>query len=346
MNEYEEIRNYCLNCITKPCKEKGCPLQNDIPTFIHENDIKKAFEKLSSTTVLPAICGRICPHSQQCQGSCVRGIKGEPVSIGKMESMIGDMSLKEGWPIPKEVEERLTSKKVAIIGGGPAGLTCAAFLARNGVQVTIYEKNEQLAGILSYGIPDFRLEPTIVEETINKILALGIEAKTNFELGENIKLEDLISQYNLKDNSQVKLNEHSLVTVRGKKIISKQTPFIVNKSFACEIYLKLILLENNIDFKDLKGINGHKIFKLYSKTNSDFKSNLYHEMRLKNFTNIEDKIENISEAFINWRYIYEKYEKIDSLDFMFLDELCNYLDEKSKELILKNYNYDVNKDIR
>ena len=195
MNEYEEIRNYCLNCITKPCKEKGCPLQNDIPAFIHENDIKKAFEKLSSTTVLPAICGRICPHSQQCQGSCVRGIKGEPVSIGKMEAMIGDMSLKEGWPIQKEVEERLTSKKVAIIGGGPAGLTCAAFLARKGVQVTIYEKNEKLGGILSYGIPDFRLEPTIVEETINKILALGIEAKTNFEIGENIKLEDLQKEY-------------------------------------------------------------------------------------------------------------------------------------------------------
>ena len=156
----------------------------------------------------------------------------------------------------------------------------------------------------------------------------------------------MISQYNLKDNSQVKLNEHSLVTVRGKKIISKQTPFIVNKSFACEIYLKIILLENNIDFKDLKGINGHKISKLYSKTNSDFKSNLYDEMCLKNFTNIEDKIENISEAFINWRYIYEKYEKIDPLDFMFLDELCNYLDAKAKELILKNYNYDVNKDIR
>lgn len=195
MSEYEEIRKYCLNCKTKPCKEKGCPLQNDIPTFIHENDIKKAFEKLCNTTVLPAICGRICPHSQQCQGSCVRGIKGEPVSIGKMEAMIGDMSLKEEWPIPKEAEERLTSKKVAIIGGGPAGLTCATFLARKGVQVTIYEKNEKLGGILSYGIPDFRLEPEIVEKTINKILALGIEAKTNFELGKNIKLEDLQKEY-------------------------------------------------------------------------------------------------------------------------------------------------------
>lgn len=162
----------------------------------------------------------------------------------------------------------------------------------------------------------------------------------------HIKLEDLISQYNLKDNSLVMLNEHTLATMRGKEIVSKQTPFIVNKSFACEIYLKLILLENNIDFKDLKGINGHKIFKLYSKTNIDFKSNLHQEMCLKNFKNIEDKIKNISEAFINWRYIYEKYKKISSLDFLFLDELCNFLDAKAKELILKNYNYDVNKDIR
>lgn len=162
----------------------------------------------------------------------------------------------------------------------------------------------------------------------------------------NIKLEDLIRNYNLKDNSQVKLNEYPLATARGNKIISKQTPFIVNKSFACEIYLKLILLENNISFKDLKGINGHNIFKLYSKTFSNFKSNLNREMFLKKFANVEDKIENISEAFINWRYIYEKYEKIDSLDFIFLDELCNYLDAEAQKLILKNYNYDVNKDIR
>ena len=195
MSEYEEIRKYCLNCKTKPCKEKGCPLQNDIPEFIHENDIKKAFETLCNTTVLPAICGRICPYSQQCQGSCIRGIKGKPVSIGKMEKMIGDMSLKEEWTIPKDINEKLTNKKVAIIGGGPAGLTCSAFLAKKGVQVTIYEKNEKLGGILSYGIPDFRLDQTIVEKTIKKILELGINVKTNFELGKNLKLEELQKEY-------------------------------------------------------------------------------------------------------------------------------------------------------
>lgn len=162
----------------------------------------------------------------------------------------------------------------------------------------------------------------------------------------DINLEKFITQYGIKDNSPVKLNDQTLITARGNRIISKQTPFIVNKALACEIYLKLILLENNIDCKDLRGIDRHKLSKLYSKTNSDFKLNLQHEMILKKFANIDDKIENISEAFINWRYIYEKYEIINSLDFMFLDELCNYLDEEAKQLILKNYNYDVNRDIR
>jgi len=162
----------------------------------------------------------------------------------------------------------------------------------------------------------------------------------------NIKLEDFIIRYGLKDNSPVQLNNQAMLTARGDKIISKQSPFIVNKSFACEVYLKLILLENNIDFKDLKGINGHKLCKLYSKTKSSFKKELQEYMIPKGFNNIDEKIKNISEAFINWRYIYQKYEIIDSLDFIFLDELCSYLDEQSKQLILKNYSYDVSKDIR
>ena len=165
----EEIREYCLNCKVKPCSNKGCPLNNDIPSFIHEQDCKKAFEILCNTTVFPAICGRICPHEKQCQGSCIRGIKGEPVSIGQMEAIIGDVSIKENYAIPKNINEQLKDKKVAVIGGGPAGLTCAAFLAKEGVQVTIYEKHDKLGGILTHGIPDFRLDKSIVEATINKI---------------------------------------------------------------------------------------------------------------------------------------------------------------------------------
>ena len=194
MNE-EEIREYCLNCVNKPCSNKGCPLNNDIPSFIHEKDLKKAFDILTKTTVLPAICGAICPHEKQCQGSCIRGIKGESVPIGKMEEYIGKNAIENNYEIEKEIDETLKDKKVAIVGGGPAGLTCSAFLARNGVHVTIYEKQKELGGILTHGIPDFRLDKKVVEKSIKKILDLGINVKTNCELGKDILINDLIKEY-------------------------------------------------------------------------------------------------------------------------------------------------------
>lgn len=190
MNE-EEIRNYCLNCPTKPCKQNGCPLQNDIPNFIHEKDLKKAYEIICKTTVISAICGRICPHERQCQGSCIRGIKGKPVEIGKMEQIIGDNSIKFNYSIPKEIDESMVNKKVAVIGSGPAGLTCAAFLAKKGIKVTIYEKHKELGGLLSHGIPQFRLDKNIVEKTIEKIVDLGIDVELEKELEKNISIEEL-----------------------------------------------------------------------------------------------------------------------------------------------------------
>lgn len=190
MNE-EEIRKYCLNCKNKPCSNNGCPLNNNIPKIIHEEDLKKAYEILCETTVLPAVCGRICPHEKQCQGNCIRGIKGEPVSIGQMEAFIGDISIERGYKIPLKIEENLKDKKVAVIGGGPAGLTCAAFLAKRGVNVTIYEKHAQLGGLLSHGIPDFRLPKEIVSKTIQKILDLGIKVELNKELGKDVNLNEL-----------------------------------------------------------------------------------------------------------------------------------------------------------
>ena len=189
--EEKEIREYCLNCKVKPCSVKGCPLNNDIPSFIHEEDYEKAFNILCNTTVLPAICGKICPHEKQCQGSCVRGIKSHPVPIGDMESIIGDMSIKNNYKIPKEIDEKLVDKKVAVIGSGPAGLTCSAFLARKGVQVTLYEKYNELGGILVHGIPEFRLPKQTVKDTISKILDLGIKVELNKELGKNLNIEDL-----------------------------------------------------------------------------------------------------------------------------------------------------------
>lgn len=189
---------YCLNCKLKPCSLKGCPLNNDIPTFIKqikEEKYTEAYETLSKTTVLSAICGKICPHKKQCEGSCVRGIKGKPVNIGELESFIGNYSITNKLKISKKEQCSNSKIKVAIVGGGPAGLTCSAFLAKQGIQVTIYERYEFLGGLLIYGIPEFRLEKDIVKNTIQKILDLGVEVKYNQKLGENLKLEDLTNNY-------------------------------------------------------------------------------------------------------------------------------------------------------
>lgn len=187
-----EEKNYCLNCKNKPCSTSGCPLGNDIPGFIKAENDKTAFEILCKTTVLPAICGRICPKSRYCQANCIRGIKQTPVEIGKLEQYIGDISIKNNYKIPQYIDEE---KKVAVVGSGPAGLTCAAFLAMKGIKVTIYEKNKKLGGILQYGIPSFRLDKKIVDESIKKILDLGIETKTEKELGKDFTIEQLAKEY-------------------------------------------------------------------------------------------------------------------------------------------------------
>lgn len=202
VNVIKDKAEYCLNCIKKPCSET-CPLNNDTAGFIKlikNEKYKEAFELLCNTTVLQAVCGKICPHTKQCQKSCVRSIKGDAVSIGDMEAFIGDLAIKNDWKIPRNNSCTDKNKKIAVIGGGPSGLTCAAFLAKEGYKVTIYEKHEELGGILTHGIPEFRLNKTIVKETIKKILELGIEAKTNKQLDispkeNSITLKDLENEY-------------------------------------------------------------------------------------------------------------------------------------------------------
>ena len=294
MKNIEEIRNYCLNCINKPCSNRGCPLGNDIPAFIHERNPKKAFEIISRTTLLPAICGRVCPHSKQCQGFCIRGIKGEPVKIGDAEAYIGDISLKENYKIPrldlnelikKENEEASHYKKrddefikqktmdkidynsfnegkcmlkVAVIGSGPCGLTCAGFLARYGAKVTIYEKYEKLGGLLRHGIPDFRLDRKIVDKTIEKILDLGIKVETGRELGKNIKnlqkefdvifisIGANMSNETLKGENVIKGNEFlehlNVLSEQGKNKNGKESENVEEKikidKYSSEIYGK------------------------------------------------------------------------------------------------------------
>lgn len=198
MKEILNKANYCLNCLVKPCSNKGCPLNNDIPTFINlakNGEFEKAYEIITKTSVLPSICGRICPHYKQCQGSCIRGIKGNPVSIGEIEAFIGDMAIKHNYNIKKFDKQDLYQKNIAVIGGGPSGLTVSSFLARRGANITIYEKYSNLGGILTRGIPEFRLPKNIVEKSIDKILALGINVKYNMQLGKDFKLDDIKNKY-------------------------------------------------------------------------------------------------------------------------------------------------------
>ncbi len=193
--EIQEKANYCLHCVVRPCQMSGCPLGNHIPDFIQavkENNFEKAYEILSETTVLESICGRICPHEKQCQGKCVRGIKGEPVSIGELEAQVGDYASEHNLTIPKEAKKE---GSVAIVGTGPAGLTCGAFLAKKGYMVTIFEKYTKLGGILNHGIPEFRLSEAVKEQTIQKILDLGITVKMGQELGQDFTLAELENEY-------------------------------------------------------------------------------------------------------------------------------------------------------
>ena len=186
----------CLECVRKPC-QLGCPLNNDVRGFIKlvkEEKYREAYQLLSETTVIPSICGRVCPKSKQCEGKCVKGrIKdSNAVEIGKIETFVGEMALKNNWSISSLP---LKNKRVAVVGGGPSGLTCAAFLRRNGYNVVIYERHDYLGGLLYHGIPEFRLDKTLLEKVIDKILELGIDVKLNQSIVKDFSLEDLETEY-------------------------------------------------------------------------------------------------------------------------------------------------------
>lgn len=191
-----KIQSYkCASCVTKPC-QVGCPLNNDITEFIRLvrlDKYKEAYEVLSNTTVLSSVCGRICPHERQCQNSCARKLSYGSIKIGEIESFIGDKAIENDWSLPKPIIEH--KEKIAIIGSGPASLTCAGFLREKGYQVDIYEKHSYLGGLLYHGIPEFRLNKDLLNKTIKKILDLGINVNLNNEIGKDIQLEDLVNQY-------------------------------------------------------------------------------------------------------------------------------------------------------
>ncbi|MGI6176734.1 MAG: NADPH-dependent glutamate synthase [Christensenellales bacterium] len=184
----------CLNCKHKPCIA-GCPVNVRIPEFIvkiADGDFAGAYEEITKTNTLPAICGRVCPQETQCEQRCVRGIKGEPVAIGRLERFAADWHLKNGTPKLEEVEKN--QFKVAVVGAGPASLTCASDLAKMGYSVTVMEAFHTPGGVLVYGIPEFRLPKSVVASEIDSLKSLGVEIQTNMVIGRVLSVDDLFEQ--------------------------------------------------------------------------------------------------------------------------------------------------------
>lgn len=185
----------CLNCKNAQCV-KGCPVSINIPEFIHnvkEGNIEEAYRVIGQSSALPAICGRVCPQESQCEGKCIRGIKGEAVSIGKLERFVADWAREND--IKPEKAASKNGKRVAVIGSGPSGLTCAGDLAKLGYDVTIFEALHEAGGVLVYGIPEFRLpKDTVVKHEIENVKSLGVEIDTNVVIGKSVTIDQLLDE--------------------------------------------------------------------------------------------------------------------------------------------------------
>ena len=185
----------CLNCRHQPCKQ-GCPVGVPIPEFISEvakGNFEEAYAIITKENALPAICGRVCPQENQCEGKCIRGIKGEPVSIGRLERFVADWARENN--VSPEMPTEKKGKKVAVIGSGPSGLTCAGDLAKMGYDVTIFEALHEAGGVLVYGIPEFRLpKKTVVASEIENVKKLGVKIETNVVIGKSMTIDQLINE--------------------------------------------------------------------------------------------------------------------------------------------------------
>ena len=185
----------CLLCKNPRCMG-GCPVHIHIPEFVGlvaEGKFEEAYQVISKSSSLPAVCGRVCPQESQCEGLCVRGIKGEPVAIGRLERFVADWHNEHATEAP--VRPASNGHKVAVVGSGPAGLTCAGDLAKLGYEVTIFEALHLAGGVLVYGIPEFRLPKSIVQKEIDGLVALGVKVETNMVIGRSITIDELVSEY-------------------------------------------------------------------------------------------------------------------------------------------------------
>ena len=185
----------CLNCKNAHCVQ-GCPVSINIPGFVEkvkEGDFAAAYQVISESSALPAVCGRVCPQESQCEGKCIRGIKGEAVSIGKLERFVADWARENNIRPAGAAEKK--EKKVAVIGSGPAGLTCAGDLAKMGYDVTIFEALHEAGGVLVYGIPEFRLpKENVVKKEIENVLSLGVKIETNVIVGKSVTIDELLNE--------------------------------------------------------------------------------------------------------------------------------------------------------
>ncbi|MFQ9933275.1 MAG: NADPH-dependent glutamate synthase [Lachnospiraceae bacterium] len=185
----------CLNCKTRNCVS-GCPVQIQIPDFIKEvaaGNFEEAYQIISRSSSLPAVCGRVCPQESQCEGKCVRGIKGEPVAIGRLERFVADYH--NAHSTEAAVKPESNGHKVAVIGSGPSGLTCAGDLAKKGYEVTVFEALHLAGGVLVYGIPEFRLPKAIVQKEIDGLKELGVKIETNMVIGKVLSIDELMEEY-------------------------------------------------------------------------------------------------------------------------------------------------------
>ena len=193
--EAVEEANRCLTCKNAKCVQ-GCPVNIDIPGFVKEvkeGNFEEAYKVIGKSSSLPAVCGRVCPQESQCEGKCIRGIKGEPVAIGKLERFVADWAREHG--IKPKKAEKLNGHKVAVIGSGPAGLTCAGDLAKLGYDVTIFEALHKAGGVLSYGIPEFRLPKTkVVDKEVENVQSLGVKIETNVVIGKATTIDELLEE--------------------------------------------------------------------------------------------------------------------------------------------------------
>ena len=194
-DEAMEEASRCINCKNAKCMQ-GCPVSINIPAFVHEvkeGNFEKAYQIISESSALPAICGRVCPQESQCEGKCIRGIKGEAISIGKLERFVADWA-RENSIRPAAPAEK-NGKKVAVIGSGPSGLTCAGDLAKLGYDVTIFEALHEAGGVLVYGIPEFRLPKLdVVAKEVENVKALGVKIETNVIIGRSITIDELMDE--------------------------------------------------------------------------------------------------------------------------------------------------------